>query len=135
MEQALTLLFFLPHKIWEVEIHLGKRTQWPYELDSSSLKSESDGFPSCPMLNTRRSVVPDPLQPCGLYPHGQAPLSMGFSRQEYWSGQPIPSPGDLSNPGIEPRSPTLQADSTIWAIGEGPGQMLWLMKNISKILS
>ena len=40
----------------------------------------------------------------------QAPLSMGFSRQEYWSGLPFPSPGDLPNPGIEPGSPTLQAD-------------------------
>ena len=37
----------------------------------------------------------------------QAPPSMGFSRQEYWSGVPIPSPGDLPNPGIEPWSPTL----------------------------
>ena len=37
----------------------------------------------------------------------QAPLSMGFSRQEYWIGLPIPSPGDLPDPGIEPRSPTL----------------------------
>ena len=36
---------------------------------------------------------------------------MGFSRQEYWSGLPFPSPGDLSGPGIEPRSPTLQADA------------------------
>ena len=35
----------------------------------------------------------------------------GFSRQEYWSGLPCPPPGDLPNPGIEPRSPTLQADS------------------------
>ena len=41
----------------------------------------------------------------------QAPLSMGFSRQEYWSGMPFPSPGDLLNPGIEPGSPALQADS------------------------
>ena len=41
----------------------------------------------------------------------QAPLSMGFPRQEYWSGLPFPSPGDLPDPGIEPRSPTLQADS------------------------
>ena len=41
----------------------------------------------------------------------QAPLSMGFSRQEYWSGVPFPSSGELRNPGIEPRSPTLQADS------------------------
>ena len=36
---------------------------------------------------------------------------MGFSRQEYWSGLPFPSPGDLPNPGIEPKSPTLQADT------------------------
>ena len=41
----------------------------------------------------------------------QAPLSMGFSRQEYWSGLPFPSPGDLPDPGIEFRSPTLQADA------------------------
>ena len=41
----------------------------------------------------------------------QAPLSMGFSRQEYWSGLPFPSPGDLPDPGIEPGSPMLQADS------------------------
>ena len=41
----------------------------------------------------------------------QAPQSMGFSRQEYWSGLPFPSPGDLPNPGTEPRSPALQADS------------------------
>ena len=41
----------------------------------------------------------------------QAPLFMAFSRQEYWSEQPIPSPGDLPYPGIESRSPALQADS------------------------
>ena len=41
----------------------------------------------------------------------QAPLSMGFSRQECWSGLPFPSPGDLPNPGINPRSPALQADA------------------------
>ena len=41
----------------------------------------------------------------------QAPLSMEFSRQEYWSGLPFPSPGDLPDPGIEPGSPTLQADA------------------------
>ena len=38
-------------------------------------------------------------------------LSMGFSRQEYWSGLPFPSPGDLPDPGIKTRSPALQADS------------------------
>ena len=41
----------------------------------------------------------------------QAPLSMGFSWQEYWSGLPFPSTGDLPNPGIEPGSPAWQADS------------------------
>ena len=41
----------------------------------------------------------------------QAPLSMGFSRQEYWSGLSVPSPGDLPNPGTEPGSSALQADS------------------------
>ena len=40
----------------------------------------------------------------------QAPLSMEFSRQEYWSGVPLPSPGDLPNLGIKPRSLALQAD-------------------------
>ena len=41
----------------------------------------------------------------------QAPLSMGFPRQEYWSGLPFPPPGDLPDPGTEPVSPTFQADS------------------------
>ena len=41
----------------------------------------------------------------------QASLSMGFSRQEYWNGLPFPSPGDLPDPGIEPRSPALQAEA------------------------
>ena len=43
----------------------------------------------------------------------QAPLSMGFSRQEYWSGLPCPPPADLPNPGIEPRTPALQVDSLL----------------------
>ena len=51
----------------------------------------------------------------------QAPLSMGFSRQEYWSGLPFPSPGDLPDPGIEPRSPALEADALA---SEPPGKML-----------
>ena len=43
----------------------------------------------------------------------QAPLSMGFSRQEYWSGLPFLSPGDLSHAGLKPRSPASQADSLL----------------------
>ena len=41
----------------------------------------------------------------------QTPLSIEFTRQEYWSGLPFPSPGDLPNPGIEPMSPAFQVDS------------------------
>jgi len=49
----------------------------------------------------------------------QAPLLMGFSRQEYWSGLPFPSPGDLSDPGVKSYSPALQADSLL---SEPPGK-------------
>ena len=51
----------------------------------------------------------------------QAPLSMKFSRQEYWSGLPFPYPGDLPDPGIEPESPALQAD---FLPSEPPGKPL-----------
>ena len=49
----------------------------------------------------------------------QAPLSMGFSRQQYWSGLPFPPPGDLPDPGIEPGSPALEADALT---SEPPGK-------------
>ena len=55
---------------------------------------------SCPTLR-------DPMD----WTPRQTPLSMGFSRQEYWSGLPFPSPGELPDPGIEPGSPTSQAYS------------------------
>ena len=51
----------------------------------------------------------------------QASPSMGFSRQEYWSGLPFPSPGDLPHPGIKPRSPALKADALP---SEPPGKSL-----------
>ena len=57
----------------------------------------------------------------------QAPLSMGFSRQEYWSGLPFPSPGDLPDPGIEPKDQPLEppgepnAPSSIEDLGSIPG--------------
>ena len=56
-----------------------------------------------------QSVVSDSLQPMTVAL--QAPLSWGFSRQEYWSGLPYLLPGDICNPGIEPRSSELQANS------------------------
>ena len=64
-------------------------TYWAYESESES-----------------RSVMSNSLGPHGLYIQ-----SLEFSRQEYWSGLPFPSPGDLPNPGMEPRSPALQADA------------------------
>ena len=51
----------------------------------------------------------------------QGPPSMRFSRQEYWSGLPFPSPGNLPDPGIEPRSPALEADALT---SEPPGKPL-----------
>ena len=51
----------------------------------------------------------------------QGPLSMGLSRQEYWGGLPSPFPGDLPDPGNEPRCPTLQAASLPF---ESPGKPL-----------
>ena len=49
-------------------------------------------------------VVSDSLQPRGQYIAQQAPLSLEFSRQEYWNGLPLPPGGDLPNPGMEPGS-------------------------------
>ena len=64
------------------------------------------------MLTFMCSVAKSCLTLCDPADHShQASPSMGFYRQEYWSGLPFPSPGDLSDPGIEPRSPALQADS------------------------
>ena len=57
------------------------------------------------------SVVSDSATPWTVA--HQAPLSKGFSRQEYWNGLLCPPPGDLPNPGIKLRSPTLQADSLL----------------------
>ena len=70
--------------------------------------SSVEPLPSLPHL-----LSPVPLSPCPIatlwtIAH-QAPLSMGFSRQEHWSGFPFPSPGDLPNPGIEPTSLTSPA--------------------------
>ena len=50
----------------------------------------------------------------------QAPLSVGFSRQEYWSGLPFPSPGDLPDPGVKPQSPAFQADSLPFELQGSP---------------
>ena len=87
----------------------GKHSDKCTRVNTSGLKSESV---SC-------SVLFYPLRPHG--PH-QAPLSMEFSRQEYWGGLPCPPPGDLPDPGIKPGSPALQADSLP---AEPPGNPIW----------
>ena len=66
----------------------------------------------------------------------QAPLSMGFSGQEYWSGLPFPPPRDLPNPGIEPQSPALAGRSVILSSYlsvslSGSSQDLWLRGSAS----
>ena len=67
------------------------------------------------------SVMSDSATPWTVT--SQAPPSMGFSRQEYWSGWPFPPPGDLPNPGIEPRFPALEADTLP---SEPPGKYKYL---------
>ena len=64
------------------------------------------------------------VSPCTVAWH--IPLSIGFSRKEYWSGLQFPSPGKLSDPGMEPGSPVLQADSLLTEL---PGKLL--LKNTS----
>ena len=61
----------------------------------------------------------------------QAPLSMEFSRQGYWSGLPFPSPGDLPNPGIEPGSPALHVDSLP---SEPPRKPVSYLRSLDKLL-
>ena len=65
---------------------------------------------ACLHVCVSHSVMSDSLRPHGLAL--QSPLSMEFSWQEYWNGQPFPSPEDLSDPGIELGFPALQADSS-----------------------
>jgi len=60
----------------------------------------------------------------------QAPLSMGFSRQEHWSGLPFPSPGDLPDPRSEPGSPALEGDSLLTKPSGKPAKFI----NINQIL-
>ena len=72
----------------------------------------------CVCVCVSRSVVSDSAIPFTVAL--QAPLSMAFSRQEYWSGLPCPSPGDLPDPGFKPRSPALQADVLT---SETPGKL------------
>ena len=66
----------------------------------------------------------------------QAPLSLGFSRKEYWSGLPFLSPGDLPHPGIEPGSPSLQVDSLpSEPPGKPTGSSFWENPLVNEVLT
>ena len=84
-------------------------------LQCRKVKSESEGTQSCRLFATPWTAT------------YQAPTSMGFSRQEYWSGLPFPSPGDLPNSGIEPRSPALQMDAVP---SEPPRKLVYVKQNL-----
>ena len=73
----------------------------------------------------------DSLQPYGQTAASQAPLSMGFSRQEYWRGLSFLPPGDLPDPGIKPVSPALQTDSLLLSHQGSP--MLLLLSHFSRV--
>ncbi|CAI9169360.1 unnamed protein product [Rangifer tarandus platyrhynchus] len=81
---------------WDKENLTQRIVSWGVNLVTRYVKSESESevAQSSPTLCDPWTVA------------HQAPLSMGFSRQEYWSGLPFPSPGDLPDPGIEPGSPS-----------------------------
>ena len=87
---------------WQAEVH-GVVVTWTCKVSESEVKSLS---------HVRLFATPWTI----AY---QASPSMGFSRQEYWSGLPFPFPGDLADPGIEPGSPALEADALT---SEPPGK-------------
>ena len=114
------------------ETYKGSLVHWYSPLwlcfsEENILSSWSHGwqaFITC--LSTMCYVVFSCLAvPNSLQPHGPQDARLlcpwGFSRQEYWSGLPCPPLGDLPNPGVEPRSPTLQADSLL---SEPPGKSI-----------
>ena len=76
-------------------------SRWDFPGPQPNLKHGGSVAQSCLTLVTPWTVA------------RQAPLSMGFPRQEYWSGSPCPPPGDLPDPGIKPRSPALQAGTLL----------------------
>ena len=97
------------------------------------------------MLEKEAQIVKDAIYVCSItFSHVrlfvtlwtvtcQAPLSLEFSRQEYWSGLPLPSPGDLPNPRIQPVPPALQADSLTTEPPGKPEKMLLVLKLICRL--
>ena len=93
--------------------------QYPYRHTLTSDGIQQNKYKKHHQFSSVQSLSRVPLFATPWTVTRQAPLSMGFSRQEYWSGLPFPSPGDLPDPGIKPRSPALQADALT---SEPPGK-------------
>ena len=105
------------------EIPQARILEWvtfPFSMGSSKPRDGNPGLPHCRQilyqLSHKVKVKVKSLSRVRLFATPwtvayQAPPSMGFSRQEYWSGLPFPSPEDPPNPGIKPRSPTLLVDA------------------------
>ena len=88
---------------------------WGLSFPQAAVVSCADGFPPLDTSHAIMAAVSEVKSPSRVRLFAtpgtvacQAPLPMGFSRQDYWSGLPFPSPGDLPDPGIEPGSPALQ---------------------------
>ena len=88
-------------------ISLAPSTDPPGSVQKGALPPRWKAICCCCLVTELCPILCSPMD-CRL---SQAPLSMGSSRQEYWSGLPFPSPGDLPDPGIEPTSLVWQADS------------------------
>ena len=111
LERRLNAMTKIPHAAANTRHSQGKKEKGGKEITTAEHLTYSDvvvqSLQLCPTLVTSWTVAL------------QAPLSMEFPRQEYWTGLPFPSPGDLPEPGVKPGSLKLQVDSlTLWATRE-----------------
>ena len=109
-----------PSKFWKLSsVHRTGKGQFSFQSQRKERKKKVKSLSHVQLLATPWTVA------------HQAPPSIGFSRQEYWSGLPFPSPGDLPNPGIETSSPTLQADTLP---SEPPGKPKSIKSKVHSLL-
>ena len=130
-DDAIKVLLSLCQKTWKTQ-------QWPEDWKRSILTPipKKGSTKECANHQTIALIshASNHQQSCSvvsdsLWSHGLYPPSMEFSRQEYWSRLPFPSPGDLPDPGIKPRSPALQADVLL---SELPGKPSMLVRSCLK---
>ena len=105
---------------------------FPEQIRELACDNQEPGYGDATLQCLVTSVMSDSLRLHGLQP-AKLLGPWEFSRQEYWSGLPCPSPGDLPNPGIQPSSPALQADSLLFEPPRKPATLLVLFKINSEI--